>query len=242
VAPIVRLARALLSSILLSAGGGAAVAQDSPSLNGYVTLANGYWNRGLSQSDGLSVQLGIDYQQNAGWFVGAWAANVEFAAEKTWDKPRKIESEIYGGYHQRSGNWSWTAMAGRYFYPDTAVSYDWNELSGTVGYRDRIYYTAAYTDRYYGIWYTSLSQELSFSQPLRGNFEIGGTLGYVDVANTPINYTHWNLGVSKVVRHVVIDLRYYESGYDYIGFLGDPKNPKAVLSVSYALRGSKSRI
>jgi hypothetical protein len=77
---------------------------------------------------------------------------------------------------------------------------------------------------------------------LRGNFEIGGTLGHVEIEATPIDYTHWNLGVSKVVRHVVIDLRYYESGYDYAGFLGDPEHPKYVLSVSYALRASKSRI
>jgi uncharacterized protein (TIGR02001 family) len=233
-----------LLSILLSAAAGVAVAQDSPSLNGYVTLANGYWNRGLSQNDGLSVQLGIDYQQKAGWFVGAWAANVEYEIEKTWDKPRKMESEIYGGYHKRNGNWSWTAMLGRYFYPDTAISYDWNELSATVGYRDRIYYTAAYTDRYYGLWRSSLSQELSFSQPLRGNFEIGATLGHVEITGTliPVDYTHWNFGVSKVVRHVVIDLRYYESGFDYAGFFGDPEHPHYVLSVSYALRGSKSKI
>ena len=111
-----RLARALLSSIVLAATSSAAVAQDSPSLNGYVTLSNGYWNRGLSQNDGLSVQLGIDYQQKAGWFVGAWAANVDYAIESNWAEPRKIESEIYGGYHKRSGNWSWTAMLGRYFY------------------------------------------------------------------------------------------------------------------------------
>jgi uncharacterized protein (TIGR02001 family) len=238
----VRRARAVLLSILLSAAGGAAVAQDSPSLNGYITLANGYWNRGLSQNDGLSVQLGIDYQQKAGWFVGAWAANVDYEFEKTWAQPRKIESEIYGGYHRRNGNWSWTAMLGRYFYPDTKISYDWNELTATVGYRDRIYYTAAYTDRYYGIWHSSLSQELSFSQPLRGNFEIGAALGHVEVAGTPIEYTHWNLGVSKVLRHLAIDLRYYESSYDYAGFLGDPKHPAWVLSVSYALRGTKSRI
>src|SRR6185369_17440956 len=188
----VRLARALLSSIMLAAPSAAAFAQDSPSLNGYVTLANGYWNRGLSQNDGLSVQLGIDYQQKTGWFVGAWAANVDYAVEKNWPEPRKIESEIYGGYHKRSGNWSWTALLGRYFYPSTAVSYDWNELSATVGWRDRIYYTAGYTDQYYGIWRSSLSQELSFSQPLRGNFEIGGTLGHVEIEATPIDYTHWN--------------------------------------------------
>jgi uncharacterized protein (TIGR02001 family) len=241
----VRLARALLSSIMLAATSAVAVAQDSPSLNGYVTLSNGYWNRGLAQNDGLSVQLGIDYQQKAGWFVGAWAANVDYAVEKSWAEPRTIESEIYGGYHKRSGNWSWTAMLGRYFYPSSALSYDWNELSATVGWRDRIYYTAGYTNQFYGIsrfWGSSLSQELSFSQPLRGNFEISGTLGHVEIDHTAIDYTHWNLGVSKVVRHVAIDLRYYESGYDYVGFFGDPKEPKYVLSVSYALRGSKSRI
>jgi len=238
----VRLARALLSSILLSAAGGAALAQESPSLNGYVTLANGYWNRGLSQNDGLSVQLGIDYQQQAGWFVGAWAANVEYQIESNWAQPRKIESEIYGGYHKRTGNWSWTAMLGRYFYPDTALSYDWNEVTGTVGYRDRVYYTVAYTDQYYGIWRSSLTHEVSFALPLRGNFEIGGALGHVEIEATPVDYSHWNLGVSKVVRHVAIDLRYYESHYDYAGFLGDPKHPPWVLSVSYALRGTKSRI
>jgi uncharacterized protein (TIGR02001 family) len=239
VATSLRLACALLSSILLA---GAAVAQDSPSLNGYVTLANGYWNRGLAQNDGLSVQLGIDYQQQAGWFVGAWAANVDYEIEKKWGQPRTIESEVYGGYHKRNGNWSWTAMLGRYFYPDTPISYDWNELSATVGYRDRIYYTAAYTDQFYGLWRSSLSQELSFAQPLRGNFEIGGALGHVEIEATPVDYTHWNLGVSKVVRHVAIDLRYYESHYDYAGFLGDPNHPRWVLSVSYALRGTKSRI
>jgi uncharacterized protein (TIGR02001 family) len=231
-----------LFSTLGCAASGLATAQDSPSLNGYVTLANGYWSRGLSQNDGLSVQLGVDYQEKHGWFVGAWAANVDYEAEKYWDEPRKIESEVYGGYHRRNEDWSWTLMLGRYFYPDTSISYDWSELSATVGYRDRIYYTAAYTDRYYGIWRTSLSQELSFAVPLRGNFEIGGTLGHVNIENAPIDYTHWNLGVSKVVRHVVIDLRYYESGYDYVGFLGDPYGPQYVLSVSYALRGGKPKI
>jgi uncharacterized protein (TIGR02001 family) len=240
--PVVRLALASLFSVLICAASSAAVAQDSPSLNGYVTLANGYWSRGLSQNDGLSVLLGIDYQQMHGWFVGAWAANVEYDAEKSWAEPRTIESEVYGGYHRRSPDWSWTLMLGRYFYPDTTISYDWNEFSATVGYRDRVYYTAAYTDRYNGVWPSSLSQELSFSLPLRGNFEIGGTLGHVEIENTAVDYTHWNLGVSKVVSRVVIDLRYYESGYDYAGVLGDPNGPHYVLSVSYALHGSKSKI
>ena len=241
--PVVRIAPVLLSSLLACAVSGAAWAQDgAPSLNGYVTLANGYWNRGLAQNDGLSLQLGIDYQQRRGWFVGAWAANVDYEAEQTWSNPREIESEVYGGYHRRNENWSWTLMLGRYFYPDTTVSYDWNEASATVGFRDRVYYTAAYADQFYGFPRSSLNQELSFALPLRGNFEIGGTLGHFELANPAVEYTHWNLGVSKVVRRVVIDLRYYESGYEYVSWLGDPRGTQYVLSVSYALRGTKPRI
>jgi len=238
----VRIVPLLSSSLLACVASCAAYAQDgAPSLNGYVTLANGYWNRGLSQNDGLSLQLGIDYQQKRGWFVGGWAANVDYAVEKTWSQPREIEAEVYGGYHRRSENWSWTAMLGRYYYPDTAISYTWNEASATVGFRDRVYYTAAYTDQFYGIWRSSLNQELSFALPLRGDFEIGGTLGHFELASAGIDYTHWNLGVSKVVRRVVIDLRYYDSGYDYVDWFGDPTS-QYVLSVSYALRGKKSRI
>ena len=239
---VVRIALVVSSSLLACAASCAASAQDgAPSLNGYVTLANGYWSRGLSQNDGLTLQLGIDYQQERGWFVGAWAANVDYATEKSWAKPRAIESEIYGGYHRRNEEWSWTLMLGRYYYPDTAVSYTWDEFSATVGFRDRVYYTAAYTDQFYGFPRSSLNQELSFALPLRGDFEIGGTLGYLELANPHVDYTHWNLGVSKVVRRIVVDLRYYESGYDHVSWLGDPSS-RYVLSVSYALRGKKPRI
>ena len=234
---------ALVSSSLLVAcvASVAASAQDGPSLNGYVTLANGYWNRGLSQNDGLSLQLGVDYQQSAGWFVGGWAANVDYASDKNWAEPREVESEVYGGWHRRNEDWSWTLMLGRYFYPDTSLSYDWNEFSATVGFRDRVYYTASYTDHYYGILRSALNQELTFALPLRGDFEIGGTLGHFDIANQRADYTHWNVGVSKVIRHVVIDLRYYDSTYEYADWLGNPSS-QYVLSVSYVLRGGKPRI
>ena len=239
---VVRIALVSSLSLLVCAASGAAAAQDgAPSLNGYVTLANGYWNRGLSQNDGLSLQLGVDYQQKRGWFVGAWAANVDYAADAAWAKPREIESEVYGGYHRRSEDWSWTLMLGRYYYPNTSVSYDWNEFSATVGFRDRVYYTAAYTDQFYGLWRSALNQELSFALPLRGDFEIGGALGHFELASTGVDYTHWNFGVSKVVHRLAIDLRYYESGYDYVGLFGDPSS-QYVLSVSYAVRGGKPRI
>jgi hypothetical protein len=78
--------------------------------------------------------------------------------------------------------------------------------------------------------------------PLRGDLELGVTLGRFAVENTSVDFTHWNVGVSKVVKRVVVDLRYYESGYDGVGYLGDPDANQYVVSVSYALHGKRTRI
>jgi len=222
---------------------GPVAAQDvAPGLNGYFSLANGYWSHGLSQNDGLSVQLGIDYQHQSGWFAGAWAANVDYAIEYSYEEPRTVQVDAYGGYHRRSGDWSWTVTLGRYLYPDTAISYDYSEVSGTVGFHDHVFYTASYSDAFYGLTRSALNQELSFALPLRGDVEIGAALGHFAISGTGVDYAHWNVGASKVLRSVVLDLRYYDGDYERAGWLGDPDANHYVLSVSYALRGKKSGI
>lgn len=213
-----------------------------PDLNGYVTLGSGSWSRGVSQNDGPSLQLGIDWQHQSGLFVGAWATNVDFAVDYSHDRPRRVETDAYVGYHDRSERWSWTTTLGRYRYPGAAWSYDYDELSATVGYRERVFYTASYSDDFYGWGRHALNQELAFALPLRGDVEIGATLGRFALESTGVDYTHWNVGVSKIVRRVVVDLRYYGSGLDQVGYLGDPDARHYVLSVSYGLHGKRSRI
>jgi uncharacterized protein (TIGR02001 family) len=229
--------------IALASMAGRALAQDAAAgLNSYLSLGNGYWRHGLSYNDGLSVQAGVDYQLQSGWFVGAWAANVDFAVEFSDEQPRRLEGDVYGGYHGRGEDWSWTITLGRYLYPDTAIPYDYDEISGTVGFHDRVFYTASYSDAYYGREHSALNQELSFALPLRGDVEVGATAGHFELSGTKAHYSHWNVGVSKLVRSVVVDLRYYDSGYESIGWLGDPDANHYVLSVSYALRPKRSRI
>lgn len=237
----------MLSHLVIAAAaliaGTAAGAQDlGSSVNGYLTLGNGYWSHGLSQNDGASVQLGVDYQHQSGFVAGAWAANVEFAVEYDRRRPREIVADVYAGFHRRHEDWSWTVMLGRYLYPDTAVPYDYTETSATFGFRDRLFYTASYSNDFYAQGRDSLNQELSFALPLPHDVELGGTLGRFAVSDTDTDFTHWNLGVSKLVRSVVLDLRYYHSGYEWVSYLGDPHANQYVLSVSYALRGKRSRI
>jgi uncharacterized protein (TIGR02001 family) len=213
-----------------------------PNLNGYVTLSTAYWKRGLAQDDGASARLGVDFEHHTGLYVGAWAQNVDFAYEYSATQPRDIEADVYAGYHQRRELWSWNLGLGRYVYPGTAIDYDYNELSATFGFRDRLFYTAAYSDSYYARGHSSLNQEVSIAFPLRGNFEIGAALGKFAIADGVLDVTHWNVGVSKLVHRLSFDLRYYDGNYASPSYFGDPDAHHYVLSISYALRGARPRI
>ena len=115
--------------VVALASTGAARAQDPESeLGGYVTLSSGYWKHGLSQIDGASLQLGIDYQHYTGFFAYARAMNVEYP-QNFPGQTRDIETSAYVGYHDRGDRWSWTVSVGRYVYPD-ASDYNYGEWRG----------------------------------------------------------------------------------------------------------------
>ena len=227
--------------VVVSACAADAAAQNPlPSLKGYVTLASAYWDHGFAQNDGATLEVGIDYERPSGFFVGARAANVDYAIDFSHTRPRDLEVEAYAGYHRRLANWSWTATLGRYAYPGSAVDYDYNQIGGSVGVRDRFFYTASYTNDFYGLERSALNQEVSFVQPLHGDVEIGAALGHFRVRSTNVSFTHWNVGASKVLRRFVLDLRYYDSAYRSLSYLGDPSDA-VVLSISYALSLRRDR-
>jgi len=236
------LIRSLLALALCTAAPYAFAQQPAPNVNGYLTLSTAYWKRGLAQNQGPSAQAGIDYEHRNGFYAGGWLANVDFAREYNQDEPRRIEADIYAGYHKRQQQWSWNVGLGHYVYPGTAVNYDYNEVSATFGIRERFFYTAAYADSYYGLWRSSLNHEVSLAFPLRGNFEIGAAVGKFKVGGDVLDLTYWNVGVSKLVRRLAIDLRYYDGNYPSVSYFGDPNANKLVLSLSYALGNRRPKI
>jgi len=236
------LVRFLLTLAACTAAPLAVAQQAGPNLSGYATLSTAYWKRGFAQNNGASAQLGIDFEHHTGFYVGGWAENVDFEREYSQDEPRQFEADIYAGYHKRHEQWSWNVGLGHYLYPGTAINYDYNELSATFGFRDRVFYTAAYSDAYYRLWRASLNQEVSFTYPLRGNVEIGGGVGKFSIKGNALDVTYWNVGVSKLVRRVALDLRYYDSDYQWLSYWGDPNANHFVLSVSYALGSRRPKI
>ena len=231
---ILRIAASWAAIIAAFAAAGAARAQDAVStLNGYVTLSNGYWKHGLSHSDGASLQLGIDYQHYTGFFAYARAMNVDYPRNLPYQS-RDVEVSAYVGFHDRHERWSWTVSSGRYLYPGTD-GYDYGEWSASIGFRDRVFYTASYIDEYYVRDDSALNQEIAVAFPLPSNFEIGGAVGYFDIAGGP-GIKHWNVGASKLLGRMAIDLRYYDGNYGWSSYLGDPAAEHYVLSLSYALK------
>jgi len=227
-----------IAAALTLAAAGPACAQDPVSaVSGYVTLASGYWKHGLAQSDGTSLQLGVDYQHYTGFFTYVRATNVAYPQDYP-GQTRDIEASAYVGYHDRRETWSWTASLGRYVYPD-AGSYDYDELSLGIGFRDRVFYSVSYNDEYYVRSSSALNQEVSVVFPLRGDLEVGAALGYFKVADAGPAITHWNVGVSKLLGRMALDVRYYDGNYEWRNYLGDPYADHYVLSLSYALRGNR---
>jgi hypothetical protein len=104
-----------------------------------------------------------------------------------------------------------------------------------------VFYTVSYNDEYYAGGSAALSQEVSLAFPLPGDVEIGGAVGYFDVRGGGPEITHWDVGVSKLVGRMALDLRYYDGNYDWRNYLGDPDADHYVFSVSYALRGRGAR-
>lgn len=234
-----RVTPSLLAVVASLAAGAAGAQASAPSLSGYLTLASGYWKHGLAQYDGASLTAGIDYQHHTGFFTYARAANVEY--EPWAGGSRDVEASVYAGFHERRAGWSWTTSLGRYWYPGTGGVYDYNELSLSVGWRDRVFYAVSWNDDFYGWSRSALNQEVSAVVPLRGDFELGAALGSFVISDGGPDITHWNLGVSKLFERLAVDLRYYDGSHERRGWLGDPYAQNYVVSVSYALRGKRPR-
>jgi uncharacterized protein (TIGR02001 family) len=209
-----------------------------PALSGYVSVANDYRLRGLSQTDGgAALQLGIDYQHASGFFVGGRASNVNYGAERESERPRKIEADYYAGYDYRRGAWSWTATLTRYDYPNHTADYDYDEVSGTVGFKERLFYGAAWTTNLNSRGNSALHQELGVTWPLARHLELSGTLGRLESDYLEGGaYMHWDVGISKVLGRLSLDLRHYENNYTRAySYLGDPAGGHWVVTLSYGL-------
>jgi uncharacterized protein (TIGR02001 family) len=215
-----------------------ASAQQGPdNLHAALTIASDSLRWGLSQVDsGNSWQASVDFELDSGFFVGGSAGNVEYATEALRERPREQRLYGYVGGVWRGEKWSASLALARNAYPGLAFSYDFDEVVTSISYRDRYFVTASRTDDLLSFGNGATHVELGAAWPTLWGLEVGGSVGRMDTyAVAGHRYTHWNVGVSKVLRRFAFDLRYYDTTQKAVTYLGAPVRNEWVASVSYAL-------
>jgi uncharacterized protein (TIGR02001 family) len=170
---------------------------------GSLAVTSDYVYRGVTQTYGRpAVQADLHYAATAGWSVGLWGSTIEL---NRWDG-RTVELDAYAGYRwQLSDDWSAKTSVVHYDYPwnGSRVRYDYNELVGSIGFRNRAFLTVAwsfdasrYSTRGYVTDGNSIAYDAALSLPLRYSLTANFGLGYYDLRRLiDTGYAYWNIGL-----------------------------------------------
>ncbi len=100
------------------------------------TAASDYDFRGITQSGrDPALQASIDYAHPSGWYVGAWASNIDFGVDKAatgLDDP-KIETDFYTGFTKTLDSGFSYDVGGVYYGYLQETTFDYYELYAGVG-------------------------------------------------------------------------------------------------------------
>lgn len=221
---------------------GAPLAADAqalqPLISGYVTVTSDYRHRGLSESAGeASLQAGTDYQHASGAFAGVWAARIDYAHSASGDSATRFKVGYYAGVSRRVARWSWNVAVVHYAYPGLPYDYDYNELSATVGFRDRVFVTAAHLDGLFARDAAAFYREVGTALPLPLGLELGATVGRLTSSASSLEYSHWNLGLSRLFRQRIgVDIRYHDGSRYLSNAIATTDADSWVISASYGFR------
>jgi len=174
---------ALAMGLMISGAANAAVEANIGATSNYV------W-RGFTQTnDDAAISGGVDYSDESGVYVGAWASDVKWVDG--------YEFDVYGGYSSETADGIGYDLGFiHYAYPDATDS-DFTELTASVTLGPvtaAIAHTiSANGASYEGDNYYSLSAGTEVEEGL----SISGTLGYYDYNSGADSYKHAQLDLTK---------------------------------------------
>ena len=112
---------------------GTVAGQEEASVSVNLAVTTDYVFRGYTQTgEDAAVQGGLDWADSSGWYVGAWASNIDFGP----GDDASIEVDIYGGYAWEANDVSYDVGLLYYAYPgaDSSSGYDFIEAYASLGY------------------------------------------------------------------------------------------------------------
>jgi uncharacterized protein (TIGR02001 family) len=171
-----------------------------------------YVFRGVSLTDGdPAVQAGLHVRLPQRWYASAWASSL-----KRSPRSGRAELNLHAGRGwDLSENWAASAGWVRYLYPDSARSgrYDWDELSASVIYTDRLALTASLSPNAPQAYALGLGErhrataiEASWRQPVAGPWSVVAAAGRYSAGSFGRPYVAWNAGLSLKMGGIDVGL------------------------------------
>lgn len=210
----------LISIALLALMPLAAQAQedDGSGFNWNAAATSEYMFRGISQTDDHpAIQAGAGYSFSNGFYVGAWASNVDFG-EST-----DAEIDTFVGWNgDLNDNFNLDVQLVRYNYvgePD-GVDYAYNELIGKVSFAENYSATLGYTNDFLNTDTDSFYGAVGGSWAVGNEVNLTAGLGYTTVQGPEDGYLDYSVGVNRDFGPVNIGLGYIgtdSSGEDLFG-------------------------
>lgn len=197
----------ILTALSFLALSGAASAQVTSTW----TATNDYDFRGYSQSaKDPAIQGSIDYAQESGWYVGAWASNVDFGNDAD------VELDVYTGF-SGGEDVTWSAGIVYYTYPGSDDAEDYPEVFvglGTGPVSGKLWYS----NDFYGLDESAWYLEANGTFELPQNFSILAHAGYSygdywdDVNGDKV--IDYSLGVGYTISNFNLALKYVDTDSD----------------------------
>lgn len=202
-----------------------------------ITVVSDYDYRGYSQTTtDPALQVSLDYVHESGFYVGAWATNVDFGRGSDAD----IEIDTYAGFTGKiNDSATWDVGLLRYNYPGEG-GLNFLEVYGgvTVGWFKA---KLSYSDDFAGTDEDGIYLDTNATIPLPANFSILAHVGYSTgdaieiVTGDEDNYVDYNLGVGYTAGNFNFALKWYGSTADEIKADLFNNEDRVIFSVSTTL-------
>lgn len=181
------------------------------------TLTSDYDFRGASQSaTDPAIQGSIDYSQESGWYIGAWASNIDFGDDAGVDYEVDLYTGFSGGDEQGLG---WDVGLVYYAYPQES-DFDYPEIYGKLNYNvfsGALFYSNDYVNSGDSAMYISGDVNV----PMPSNLSLLAHAGYSfgdfwDGADgeSSSDYIDWSVGVGYTAGHFDLALKWVDTTLD----------------------------
>jgi uncharacterized protein (TIGR02001 family) len=202
--------------LICLAGCGVAHADGARVITGSIGVTSDFVYRGLSLTRGKpTAQASLDVEFANQFYLGGFIAG----ADPNPGPSPAVELDVWAGRYWRLANeLSFDLRLSQYTYPDDPrrVNYNRSEITGTVGYRNKLYFAAIYSPNTEalgsspgyddeGIW----AVEMSARHPLSNRFSVSAGLGHYALQGVyHDSYNYWNATLTAAFAPFEVQLAY----------------------------------